>query len=253
MIVGNYVAAACVFGLGLYTVLSRRNLIKIVMGLSLMESSTYLLLISMAYRRGSTAPVLSTPPSGQTAASLARGQRRRPGDPELLPDGDRDRRRGDGGLPERGRTRRPALPDARRRRDARAAGVTGGDARHAALAAPAAGRDPDRRGGERSARRPDRPSPAAGDLHGRARGQHRRARSVRRPRLRRDGGRRVRRAGPAGRRPGPRHRVRGRPARADLRACVHDDWRGAPALDAVRARRASVRGSSAATRASSSC
>ena len=37
MIVANYIAAACVFGLGLYTVLSRRNLIKIVMGLSLME------------------------------------------------------------------------------------------------------------------------------------------------------------------------------------------------------------------------
>jgi multicomponent Na+:H+ antiporter subunit C len=73
VIIGNYVAAAVVFGLGLYTVLSRRNLIKIVMGLSLMESSTYLLLISLAYRRGSTAPVLSNPPSGQSASSLANG------------------------------------------------------------------------------------------------------------------------------------------------------------------------------------
>jgi multicomponent Na+:H+ antiporter subunit C len=73
VILANYLAAACVFGLGLYTVLSRRNLIKIVMGLSLMESSTYLLLISLAYRRGSTAPVLSSPQPGQTAASLARG------------------------------------------------------------------------------------------------------------------------------------------------------------------------------------
>jgi multicomponent Na+:H+ antiporter subunit C len=73
LIVVNYIAAAVVFALGLYTVLSRRNLIKIVMGLSLMESSTYLLLISLAYRRGSTAPVLSNPPSGQTASSLARG------------------------------------------------------------------------------------------------------------------------------------------------------------------------------------
>jgi multicomponent Na+:H+ antiporter subunit C len=73
VILANYLAAACVFGLGLYTVLSRRNLIKIVMGLSLMESSTYLLLISLAYRRGSTAPVLSNPQSGQTASSLARG------------------------------------------------------------------------------------------------------------------------------------------------------------------------------------
>ncbi|MDQ1614766.1 MAG: multicomponent Na+:H+ antiporter subunit [Actinomycetota bacterium] len=73
MIVGNYLAAAALFLLGLFTVLSRRNLVKIVMGLSLMESSTYLLLISMAYRRGSTAPVLLSPPSGSTEQSLARG------------------------------------------------------------------------------------------------------------------------------------------------------------------------------------
>jgi multicomponent Na+:H+ antiporter subunit C len=73
VIVGNYLAAAALFLLGLFTVLSRRNLVKIVMGLSLMESSTYLLLISMAYRNGSTAPVLLSPPSGRTQGSLARG------------------------------------------------------------------------------------------------------------------------------------------------------------------------------------
>jgi multicomponent Na+:H+ antiporter subunit C len=73
VIVGNYVAAAALFLLGLFTVLSRRNLVKIVMGLSLMESSTYLLLISMAYRKGSTAPVLLSPPSGSTEQSLAHG------------------------------------------------------------------------------------------------------------------------------------------------------------------------------------
>lgn len=73
MIVANYLVAAALFGLGLYTVLSRRNLIKIVMGLSLMESSTYLLLISLAYRRKSTAPVLLSPPTGQTQTSLSHG------------------------------------------------------------------------------------------------------------------------------------------------------------------------------------
>ncbi|MGI5240856.1 sodium:proton antiporter [Dactylosporangium sp. CA-139066] len=62
MIVANYLAAAALFGLGLYTVLTRRNIIKIVMGLSLMEASGYLLLLSMAYRAGSTAPVLINPP-----------------------------------------------------------------------------------------------------------------------------------------------------------------------------------------------
>jgi multicomponent Na+:H+ antiporter subunit C len=73
MIVGNYVAAAVLFCIGLYTVLTRRNLIKIVMGLSLMESSTYLLIVSLAYRRGSTAPVLLNPPGGQSPQQLARG------------------------------------------------------------------------------------------------------------------------------------------------------------------------------------
>ena len=73
MIVVNYVGAAAVFTCGLYAVLSDRNLIKIVMGLSLMESSTYLLLISLAYRAHSTAPVLADPPGGESAGALARG------------------------------------------------------------------------------------------------------------------------------------------------------------------------------------
>lgn len=73
MILGNYLAAGALLCLGLYTVLTRRNLIKIVMGLSLIESSSYLLLISMAYRRGSTAPVLLNPPHGETPSALAKG------------------------------------------------------------------------------------------------------------------------------------------------------------------------------------
>jgi multicomponent Na+:H+ antiporter subunit C len=73
VILANYLAAAAVFGVGLHAVLSRRNLIKIVMGLSLMESSTYLLLISLAYRDHATAPVLLMPPGSQSPAGLARG------------------------------------------------------------------------------------------------------------------------------------------------------------------------------------
>lgn len=73
MILANYMVAGTVLCLGLYTVLTRRNLIKIIMGLSLIESSSYLLLISMAYRRASTAPVLLNPPHGESASALARG------------------------------------------------------------------------------------------------------------------------------------------------------------------------------------
>jgi multicomponent Na+:H+ antiporter subunit C len=38
-----------------------------------MESSTYLLFVSLAYRAGSTAPVLLSPPAGQSPAELAHG------------------------------------------------------------------------------------------------------------------------------------------------------------------------------------
>jgi multicomponent Na+:H+ antiporter subunit C len=73
MILGNYLAGVAVFCVGLYTVLTRRNLIKIVMGLSVMEASTYLLLLSFAYRAHGTAPVLLNPPSGLSPAQLTRG------------------------------------------------------------------------------------------------------------------------------------------------------------------------------------
>ena len=73
MILGNYLAGIALFCTGLYAVLTKRNLVKIVMGLSLMEASTYLLLLSFAYRAHSTAPVLLNPPPGQSPAQLARG------------------------------------------------------------------------------------------------------------------------------------------------------------------------------------
>ena len=73
MILANYLAAAAVFCTGLFAVLTSRNLIKMVMGLSLMEASTYLFMISLAYRAGSTAPVLLSPPPHQTQQGLAHG------------------------------------------------------------------------------------------------------------------------------------------------------------------------------------
>jgi len=73
MILANYLAAALLFCTGLYTVLTRRNMIKMVMGLSLMESATYLFMISLAYRARSSAPVLYGPPPGASAKSLAHG------------------------------------------------------------------------------------------------------------------------------------------------------------------------------------
>jgi multicomponent Na+:H+ antiporter subunit C len=73
VILPNYLAGAALFCIGLYTVLTKRNLVKIVMGLSLMEASTYLLLLSFAYRDHGTAPVLLNPPAGLSPAQLAKG------------------------------------------------------------------------------------------------------------------------------------------------------------------------------------
>jgi len=73
LILANYLAAAALFCIGLSAVLTSRNLIKMVMGLSMMEASTYLFMLSLAYRAGSTAPVLTSPPPGKTAQQLVHG------------------------------------------------------------------------------------------------------------------------------------------------------------------------------------
>jgi multicomponent Na+:H+ antiporter subunit C len=73
VILANYLAAAALFCLGLVCILMRRDLVKIVLGLSLMESSTYLLLVSMAYRHGATAPVLTNPPEALNQSQLVHG------------------------------------------------------------------------------------------------------------------------------------------------------------------------------------
>lgn len=73
MILANYVAAGALFSLGLLSVLTHRNLVKIVMGLSLMEASTYLLLVSLAYRKGATAPYLAGRPTGVSEHDLVNG------------------------------------------------------------------------------------------------------------------------------------------------------------------------------------
>jgi multicomponent Na+:H+ antiporter subunit C len=73
VIVVNYVGAALLFSLGLVSVIGRRNVIKVVMGLSLMEASTYLLLVSLAYRRNGTAPVLAGRPTGTSEQDIVHG------------------------------------------------------------------------------------------------------------------------------------------------------------------------------------
>lgn len=53
----NYIGSFIVIILGLYMVMVKKNLIKIIIGLSLIDSGTNLFLISIGYRSGGTAPI----------------------------------------------------------------------------------------------------------------------------------------------------------------------------------------------------
>jgi multicomponent Na+:H+ antiporter subunit C len=74
VILANYLAAAALFCLGAFVITTQRNLVKIVMGLSLMESSCYLLIVSLGYRRHATAPILEQTPPGTSAQQVANGK-----------------------------------------------------------------------------------------------------------------------------------------------------------------------------------
>jgi multicomponent Na+:H+ antiporter subunit C len=52
-----YAVAAWLFIVGLYGVVSSRNLIQLALCLSVMQSSTYVLLLAIGYRNRATAPI----------------------------------------------------------------------------------------------------------------------------------------------------------------------------------------------------
>jgi multicomponent Na+:H+ antiporter subunit C len=53
----NYMGAILLFLIGLYGLVIHRNLLRILLSLGLMESATFLMLISIGYRAGGTAPI----------------------------------------------------------------------------------------------------------------------------------------------------------------------------------------------------
>ena len=54
----TYIAAAIVFGIGLFGVLTQRDMIKICVSLSVMESSLIMTLVALAWLPDGTAPIL---------------------------------------------------------------------------------------------------------------------------------------------------------------------------------------------------
>lgn len=53
----NLIGAILLFLIGVYGLVTHRNLIRMILNLGLMESATYLFLITLGYRQGGTAPI----------------------------------------------------------------------------------------------------------------------------------------------------------------------------------------------------
>lgn len=57
-----FLMVAILVAIGLYAVLFKKNLIKIIMGITIMENGVNLFLISLAYREGGAAPIWTSAP-----------------------------------------------------------------------------------------------------------------------------------------------------------------------------------------------
>jgi len=64
--IGNfpYIAVAILIGLGIYTLIFKKNLIKIAIGITLIENGANLFLITLGYRKESVAPIYTQAPEG---------------------------------------------------------------------------------------------------------------------------------------------------------------------------------------------
>lgn len=65
-----FLAVVALILIGLYAVVFRRNLIKMVIGITLIESGVNLFLITLGYREGSIAPIYTSSPSPNGIMSL---------------------------------------------------------------------------------------------------------------------------------------------------------------------------------------
>ncbi len=59
-----FVSVIILIGLGIYSLLFKKNLIKIAIGLTLIESGVNLFLIALGYRKGAVAPIYTQAPEG---------------------------------------------------------------------------------------------------------------------------------------------------------------------------------------------
>lgn len=62
-----YGTAAWLFVIGLYGIVSSRNLIHLIICLSVVQSATYVLLLAIGYRTGAAAPIFAEIPTSTPA------------------------------------------------------------------------------------------------------------------------------------------------------------------------------------------
>jgi multicomponent Na+:H+ antiporter subunit C len=62
-----YAVAAWLFVIGLYGIVTSRHLVHLTVCLSVVQSSTYVLLLSIGYRTGAGAPIFADVPPGTPA------------------------------------------------------------------------------------------------------------------------------------------------------------------------------------------
>jgi multicomponent Na+:H+ antiporter subunit C len=62
-----YGVAVWLFVVGLYGIITSRHLIHLIVCLAVVQSSTYVLLLSIGYRTGAGAPIFATVPPGTPA------------------------------------------------------------------------------------------------------------------------------------------------------------------------------------------
>jgi multicomponent Na+:H+ antiporter subunit C len=62
-----FAVAAWLFIVGLYGVVSSRNLIRTILSLAVVQSATYVLLLGIGYRHGGSAPIFADIPQVATA------------------------------------------------------------------------------------------------------------------------------------------------------------------------------------------
>lgn len=75
MLLMNYITCMILIILGLYTIVTKRNIMKIVIGMGLLDYGINLLLVSIGFKAGGTAPIFTITELNQNSFLLTQYHR----------------------------------------------------------------------------------------------------------------------------------------------------------------------------------